>query len=106
MSTPGFQIIDLRFQTCLKPVIVNKKLEFPAFSEALNYISLLYLCRNTIPAYHRMLLNAGLFDESIQLRPLLTVPSIRSLRAALLATTLFLRELLSYHTLLSDHALL
>ena len=62
MSTPGFQIIDLRY--------------------------------------------AGLFDESIQLRPLLTVPSIRSLRAALLATTPFLRELLSDHTLLSDHALL
>ena len=92
MSTPVFQTIDLRFTTCLNAVIMDNKLAFPslngvpakillALSPQDPYTYLLYFPPDTVPAYHGMILDAGLMMKY----------SVTS--------TPFLRDLLSDHTI-------
>ena len=70
MSTPVFQTFDLRFETCLKLVIMDKKIGVPAISKALKdestntflgrspmdpYPSFFYFPPNIVPVFSYVL---------------------------------------------------
>ena len=51
MSTTVFPTIEVHFKTCLKAVIIDKKMTFPIFSEAPNGVSTKHFSGAFVPGH-------------------------------------------------------